>query len=220
MIEISRKKYTLILPESIEQIRVEVIDPNNLLVTSTPVPSVPSTALTPRTLDTIAHRTFSSPTPLIPFRVYICPTLTPRSLFTTHKTTNRSHYDAARALMPSQKPGYVPPALTREESTFFDGNRKGVSNAPKEEILLINQDMTEKPVVMEGSITTPFFFRGGVWLTPDDGGHAGVTRRWALQNELCELGHVEVDSVKVGEVIVLSNGVIGFGLGRVERLPA
>lgn len=46
----------------------------------------------------------------------------------------------------------------------------------------------------------------------------GTTRRYALEQGLCEEGIVMKDSIKVGEKVVLSNGVRGFGWGIVEDL--
>ena len=91
---------------------------------------------------------------------------------------------------------------------------------PKEEILLINTDLTRQPVIMEGSITTVYFRRGDKWITPSAGGLPGVTRRWAQLQGWCELGTVKVETVKIGEVVLLSNGVMGFGWGRIEALPS
>ena len=76
---------------------------------------------------------------------------------------------------------------------------------------------------MEGSVTTPYFNHSGRWITPAEscGGNLGTTRRWALEKKLCEEGYVNVNSIQVGslgERVVLSNGVRGFGWGRVEPL--
>ena len=73
---------------------------------------------------------------------------------------------------------------------------------------------------MEGSITTPYFWRNGEWLTPSEGcgGHLGVTRRWALMKSLVKEDVILAEDVEIGEVIVLSNGVRGFGWGKLEAL--
>jgi len=85
------------------------------------------------------------------------------------------------------------------------------------EVLLFNYG----DEIMEGSICTPYFFRGGHWITPNVscGGNVGTTRRYALEQGLCEDGIIMKDSVKVGEMVVLSNGVRGFGWGIVTDLP-
>lgn len=71
---------------------------------------------------------------------------------------------------------------------------------------------------MEGTLTTPYFFREGRWITPAEecGGNRGTTRRWALDAGLCEEGVVGRESVREGEVVWLSNGARGFGWGVVE----
>ena len=88
---------------------------------------------------------------------------TGRSEFTHFKTTRREVYDGAR-------------------------QRAGISVQDKKEVLLINHvDGT----IMEGSITTPYLWRDGRWVTPPVaprfssgegcGGNDGTTRRWALE---------------------------------------
>jgi len=126
------------------------------------------------------------------FRIFISTMKITPDLFTAHKTTHRAKYDEARTLLPN------PADMTQE-------------------ILLVNQGGH----IMEGSFTTPYFFRDGVWITPDRscGGNLGTTRRYALEWGLCQEGFVEAESVQVGDMVVLSNGVRGFGLGRVEVLP-
>ena len=73
---------------------------------------------------------------------------------------------------------------------------------------------------MEGCISTPYFMRDNKWITPQAscGGNIGTTRRWAVEQGLCKLGVVKLDSVKRGEIIVLSNGAIGFQAGIVDPL--
>ena len=85
------------------------------------------------------------------------------------------------------------------------------------EMLLINNCKGE---IMEGTITTPYFYRDGEWVTPSDscGGHLGVTRKWALRSRLAKEGIVLAVEVEIGETIILSNGVRGFGWGKVEKL--
>lgn len=64
--------------------------------------------------------------------------------------------------------------------------RMGIRLGQLKEVLVAATD----GVVMEGSVTTPYFWRGGRWVTPsvgarfgDDGcgGQDGTTRRWALE---------------------------------------
>ena len=74
--------------------------------------------------------------------------------------------------------------------------------------------------IMEGTITTPYFYREGEWITPSVacGGHLGVTRRWALAAGLCKEGVVMAEEITVEEQVILSNGVRGFGWGKVKKL--
>lgn len=73
---------------------------------------------------------------------------------------------------------------------------------------------------MEGTITTPYFYRKGIWITPAVacGGHLGVARRWALAAGICKEGMVLAEDVVAGEQVILSNGVRGFGWGKVRKL--
>lgn len=82
------------------------------------------------------------------------------SEFTHFKTTQRSMYEDAR-------------------------QRVGIRRGDDSEVLFINQlDHS----IMECSTTTPYFWRGGKWITPPissakigSGGQDGVSRRWALE---------------------------------------
>ncbi|MCJ1397179.1 hypothetical protein MMC11_000371 [Xylographa trunciseda] len=110
--------------------------------------------------------------------------------YTYHKTTNRDMYDAARA--------HLSPAATDVEVLIVNGRGE----------------------VMEGSLTTPYFWREGQWVTPQEscGGNRGTTRRWALERGVAVEGVVRALDVRMGEVVWLSNGVRGFGWGRVEEV--
>lgn len=125
------------------------------------------------------------------FAIFISPSRISPSLFTTHKTSCRPQYDATRSLFPSSSGDGLPV-----------------------EVLLVNL----QGEIMEGSITTPYFYREGAWVTPAEacGGNMGTTRRWALENRLCKDGIVNVENVVVGEKVVLSNGVRGWGWGLIE----
>lgn len=86
-----------------------------------------------------------------------------RSEFTHFKTTRRDMYDEAR-------------------------QRASIAPGQAKEVLLVNRDDGS---VMEGSITTPYLWRDGKWVTPPvsarftrdqgSGGQNGTTRRWALE---------------------------------------
>jgi 4-amino-4-deoxychorismate lyase len=79
------------------------------------------------------------------------------SPYTSFKTTNRDMYTAAR-------------------------ERAGITDlAQKKEVLIISEKDGE---IMEGSLTSVFFWRNGKWTTPSvsSGGQIGTSRRWALEN--------------------------------------
>lgn len=88
---------------------------------------------------------------------------TPRSEYTHYKTTRRAVYDEAR-------------------------QRAGIFGTDRKEVLLVNEDGAS---IMEGSHNTPYFWRGGRWVTPPvpeavgesegGGGQDGTSRRWALE---------------------------------------
>lgn len=92
-----------------------------------------------------------------------------RSEYTHFKTTKRNMYDAAR-------------------------QRAGITYADAAEVLVINQDDGS---VMEGTFTTPYFWRDGGWVTPPvathfswdegNGGQDGTSRRWALERYVLRL---------------------------------
>ena len=159
-------------------------------ITSSPVGPIPVNAFYPCSLSDVL---VSKPT----FRVFLSPTRSTPTFHTRHKTTDRSVYDEVRSVLPKPEIDDLPP-----------------------EILLVN----EIGDIMEGSITTPYFFHNDKWVTPAQscGGNLGTTRRWALEKQLCEEGFVSMRSLQVsalGEKVILSNGVRGFGWGRVEPLP-
>ncbi|KAF1982705.1 hypothetical protein K402DRAFT_339783 [Aulographum hederae CBS 113979] len=122
-------------------------------------------------------------------------TSTISSLHTSLKTTERQHYDASRS------------------RTLDPG-----ASTPLHEVLIF----TPSGLVIEGSMTSVYFFRRGRWVTPPvelgKGGQRGTTRRWALDAGLCVEEEVTVRSVIEGERVWVSNGVRGFGFGflRVE----
>lgn len=131
------------------------------------------------------------------WRVFVSPVRTVPTMFTRHKTTNRDVYDQVRKEIPSWA---------------FDSNSLGNGNSSPE-ILLVNTQGD----IMEGSITTPYFFRNGRWVTPPaaSGGNVGTTRKWALEVGLCVEEFVRMQDVRIGENIWLSNAVKGWGRGIV-----
>lgn len=78
------------------------------------------------------------------------------SLYTSYKTTKRDMYDSAR-------------------------RNVGIKERTEErEVLIISKKNNE---IMEGSLTTVYFWRQGRWVTPnvESGGQIGTTRRLALE---------------------------------------
>ncbi|PFH61815.1 hypothetical protein XA68_16149 [Ophiocordyceps unilateralis] len=126
------------------------------------------------------------------FTLVIDDSITRRSEFTHFKTTRRAVYEDAR-------------------------RRAGIGPGGLREVLILNADDRS---VMECSITTPYFWRAGRWVTPPvsprfsrdegSGGHDGTSRRWALERGLAVEEAVPVDSLVDGEECWISNGVSGF----------
>jgi branched-subunit amino acid aminotransferase/4-amino-4-deoxychorismate lyase len=130
------------------------------------------------------------------WKVFVDSQPTTPSGFTTHKTTARDDYTAARV-----RAGITSPADTSE-------------------VLVVNPDGE----IMEGSITTPYFRRPiagdatePVWVTPPltSGGNAGTSRRYALTQGFCVEQLVTKADLVDGEECWLSNGVRGFMRGVV-----
>ncbi|KAL3424298.1 Aminodeoxychorismate lyase [Phlyctema vagabunda] len=112
------------------------------------------------------------------------------SPYTRNKTTRREMYDAAR-------------------------ERIGIQSMTEKREVLIISDQGD---IMEGSLTSVFFWRNGRWATPpiSSGGQAGTTRRWLLEEGLCVEEAVGVDSLREGEECWISNGVRGMSWGKVK----
>ncbi|KAK3685883.1 putative 4-amino-4-deoxychorismate protein [Podospora appendiculata] len=120
------------------------------------------------------------------------------SEWTHFKTSRRQMYDEAR-------------------------QRAQIKLGDSKEVLMVNDTYG---TIMEGSITTPYLWRHGRWVTPPvsseygpesgSGGQDGTTRRWALQSGLACEEAIPVDSVVDGEECWLSNGGRGFMFGRIK----
>ena len=170
-----------------------LMDPKGeFIVTATEVPQVGINNLFPKNLSALDF-----PTESTNWKVFISPVQTVPTIFTKHKTTHREIYEEVRK--------YVPTWALNTKSSDIKGTTC--------EILLVNTEGE----IMEGSITTPYFFRDGRWVTPasTSGGNIGTTRRWALGSGLCVEGIVRAKGVRIGEAILLSNGVRGWGSGIV-----
>ncbi|KAL4916859.1 aminotransferase class IV-domain-containing protein [Aspergillus aurantiobrunneus] len=133
----------------------------------------------------------------IPWRVFVDTASTIPSGLTTHKTTTREPYTAARARV----------GITSLQDTA--------------EVLLVNPNGD----IMDGSITTPYFRRREdtgqdepEWITPtlSSGGNGGTSRRYALAQGFCAEQVITTRDLIDGEVCLLSNGVRGFILGRIN----
>ncbi|POS75536.1 hypothetical protein DHEL01_v206063 [Diaporthe helianthi] len=175
---------------------------------SSVVPATPLANLFPKQLvgpdvDSAAHDQESPLGQLRlspPYLVHLDARPTRRSQYTHYKTTKREMYDQARA-----RAGLKPTDATQE-------------------VLIVDE---ATGAVMEGSLTTPYFLRGGRWVTPPvaekysadhgSGGQDGTTRRWALERGLAIEEEIQSWDVSDGEAVWLSNGVRGFVLGRISK---
>lgn len=125
------------------------------------------------------------------YDVYVDPEPTMISPFTSFKTTNRAHYNAARQRM---LPGLNPHGY--------------------EEVLLHNT----KNEVTEGSITNVAFLRKDKWVTPllPSGCLCGVTRHYLIKQDIITEGKILLSDVKDGEHILLFNAIIGVAKGIIR----
>ncbi|RMZ79613.1 hypothetical protein DV737_g3316, partial [Chaetothyriales sp. CBS 132003] len=120
------------------------------------------------------------------------------SLFTQHKTTNRSMYHAAYASLIHHP---LPPTAA--------------------EVLLSNAHEQ----VTEATLSTVYFPTGpgAAWVTPDlaCGGNAGTTRAWALEQGWCTEGEVRLSVARQmhGQTVWLSNAVRGFWPASICTVP-
>lgn len=92
----------------------------------------------------------------------------------------------------------------------YDRARKsaGLDLTSTTEVLLYNL----KGEIIDGSITTVYFYRDNKWMTPECRGLEGTTRRFALETGLCSLADsaIRMDSLRDGETVWLSNAFRGF----------
>ncbi|KAK3327439.1 putative 4-amino-4-deoxychorismate protein [Cercophora scortea] len=133
-----------------------------------------------------------------PYQVVLAAEKISPSEWTHFKTSRRQMYDKAR-------------------------QRAQIKLGDSKEVLMVNDT---NGTIMEGSTTTPYFWRHGRWVTPPvsseydpesgSGGQDGTTRRWALQSGIACEEAIPVDSVVDGEECWLSNGARGFMFGRIK----
>jgi len=100
------------------------------------------------------------------------------SEYTHHKTTNRAVYDAAR-------------------------RRADIRGLEKEVLLTTGANNS---LVMDGSVTTVYFWRDGAWVTPPvprqydagvgSGGLDGTSRRWAVERCFISLAYILATSTE------------------------
>jgi 4-amino-4-deoxychorismate lyase len=155
---------------------------------------------------------------------------TPSSPFTLLKTTKREMYDASRsrALPPNPAgPAYREVMLYNEVSELTEGTltslylfRGGRWVTPP--VGVPSGEFTGKTLkddgADEGELRKPFAGRWGHSTRSAKvgaGGQRGTSRRWALGSGYCMEEPVSIETVEVGEGVWVSNGVRGFGFGRV-----
>lgn len=117
---------------------------------------------------------------------------TARSLFTSHKTTHRDPYDAARE------------------------RREVAKQSVPTEVIIYNEDQE----IMEGSFRNVCFWRDSIWVTPpsSSGGIQGTIRRWMIEQGRIREQMIRIDELVDGEWVLLSNGVEGCSIGRFSAL--
>ncbi|GAB7334522.1 hypothetical protein MBLNU13_g06509t1 [Cladosporium sp. NU13] len=137
----------------------------------------------PRTFSSLLPTSFDAfPVP-ITWSAVLDDRPTEPDLYTEIKTSRRIAYDRAR-------------------------QSAGLDLTSTTEVLLYNLDGE----IIDGSITTVYFYRDNRWVTPQCRGLEGTTRRFALETGLCSLADsgVKSDSLRDGETIWLSNAFRGF----------
>lgn len=94
----------------------------------------------------------------------------------------------------------------------YEDARDGVDAGT--EVVLQNESGT----VMDGTLSSVYFWRGGQWVTPSErcGPLKSISRQWALQSGLAIESEIRVASIPKREAIWLANGVRGFSWGWLE----
>ncbi|CAI6334191.1 unnamed protein product [Periconia digitata] len=160
---------------------------------------------------------------------------TPSTPFTLLKTTYRDFYDQSRnRALPNNPQGqaYTEVLLYNEVSELTEGTMTslylfrggrwvtppvGVPVGEFNSSTLKTSGDGNKDAD-EGELRKPFAGRWGHSVRSAKvgaGGQRGTSRRWALKKGFCMEEPVSVDTVTVGEGVWVSNGVRGFGFGRV-----
>jgi 4-amino-4-deoxychorismate lyase len=175
-------------------------------ITSASVPALPLSAFFPSSLPPPDNLLSD----LHKWDIYLLPHLfkAPSHPPARHKTTARGAYGEA----------------TAELNAVLDNRREAGERMVEILLPVVDPNRTEagrELELSEGTLTTPFFYRDGRWITPREeaGGCNGVSRRYALEHRLAVIGTVSASSVKVGETVYLGNGVRGFSWGVVHAWP-
>ncbi|KAF4455655.1 Aminodeoxychorismate lyase [Fusarium austroafricanum] len=175
------------------KLRIVVSRQGDINVEQSSTPEVPLHNLLPSKLPDPSHASREDePRRVSGYTLLVDQASTTRSEYTHFKTTERVMYDAAR-------------------------RRAGITYADPVEVLIVNQGDGN---VMEGTFTTPYFWRSARWVTPPvsaqfswnegNGGQDGTSRRWALERGLASEEVIDVKSLIHGEECWISNGVRGF----------
>lgn len=152
-----------------------------------PVPRIPNSLVLAATINPIT----GDPQPTV--SVHLDTQQTPSSIFTSSKTTNRGHYDAARARV-NISPVGIPQPIPADVLLYNSHNQ-----------------------LTETSIRNVAFFRLDRWITPslETGCLSGIMRRSLLEQGLVVEGNLDKEDVQLGEIVLLFNGVEGCSLGRI-----
>lgn len=126
--------------------------------------------------------------------VYVDPEVTPTSIFTSTKTTNRHMYESARARV-----GLAP--MPTPADSHID-------------VLL----RTSSGLVLETSIRNIAFRRNDQWVTPSlrSGCQSGVMRRLMLDEGRFVQGDIQTNELVDGELVMTANGVDGCRYARLK----
>jgi 4-amino-4-deoxychorismate lyase len=156
---------------------------------------------------------------------------TPSSPFTLLKTTKREMYDTSRnRALPENPsgPAYREVMLYNEVNELTEGTLTSLYlyrggrwvtppvGVPSDQFT--SSTLKDKSNADEGELRKPFAGRWGHSVRSAKvgaGGQRGTSRRWALGKGFCMEEPVGIDTVEVGEGVWVSNGVRGFGFGRV-----
>ncbi|CAN9421739.1 unnamed protein product [Alternaria alternata] len=179
--------------------------------------------------DTLPAATSTPPAPP-EWKIKLDTEPTPSSPFTLLKTTKREMYDQSRQrALPDNPAGptYREVMLYNEVNELTEGTltslylfRGGRWVTPP--VGVPSGEFTSKTLkndgADEGELRKPFAGRWGHSTRSAKvgaGGQRGTSRRWALGSGYCMEEPVGIETVEVGEGVWVSNGVRGFGFGRV-----